>query len=76
MPNWRKVMSNELTALMRRGTWNLVPPQLVADLSVVSGFFVLNGNQMTQLIASKLNLLPKAITNALGLIIKKLLVPL
>ncbi|KAL9397299.1 hypothetical protein Peur_011552 [Populus x canadensis] len=26
MPNWREAMSDELTALMRHGTWDLVPP--------------------------------------------------
>ncbi|XP_022876855.1 uncharacterized protein LOC111395065 [Olea europaea var. sylvestris] len=25
-PQWREAMSNELTALMRHGTWDLVPP--------------------------------------------------
>ncbi|GKV07211.1 hypothetical protein SLEP1_g19009 [Rubroshorea leprosula] len=31
-PNWRKAMSDEFTALVRQGTWDLVPPSLAQNV--------------------------------------------
>ena len=66
-------MKEELDALHKTGTWDLVDLPIENLLSVVNGFIRSRLDQMALLIATRFSLFPSVLLRSMGLIMRRLL---
>ena len=71
-PLWQQAMKEELDALHKTRTWDLVDLPSRKSTIVVNGFIRSRLDRMALLIATRLALLPKVLLRSIGLIMRRL----